>query len=159
MTLAVGDRAPPFVALDQNGREVRSSDFAGRRFVLYFYPADNTTICTIEACTFRNEANDFEALDVPVVGVSHDSVESHRAFAARYRLPFTLLADPDRAIIKAYDAHGFLGRTNRTTYIIGPDGRIEGVRRAELSGKGHVEWAKGRLATLRTPAPAALGPR
>lgn len=154
MALNVGDPAPPFEAPDQNGDTVRSEDYAGKRHVLYFYPHDHTMICTREACSFEAQRDELEAMDVPVIGVSANSVKSHAAFAKNHALGFRLLADPERRIVKAYDAEALLGRIARITYIIGKDGRIEAVRKAELSGKGHAEWAKRKIAELQKEAPA-----
>lgn len=152
MVLNVGDQAPPFQARDQHDHSVRSEDFAGKRHVIFFYPRDDTPVCTREACAFQEGLEAFRDLDVTVIGVSSDSVGSHKRFAERHDLSFTLLSDRDRTMIDAYDARGLLGRTTRVTYIIGPDGRIEGAHKAELSGRGHVEWVQRRLEQLQASA-------
>ena len=107
------------------------ADFAGEHVVLYFYPADDTPGCTKEACGFRDAWDELQALGVVVLGVSGDDAESHRRFAAKYRLPFTLLSDPGHEVMRAYGAYGektMYGRkvvgVIRSTVWIGPDGRV-----------------------------------
>lgn len=131
MVLQPGDRAPPFTLTDAQGRQVSLGDFAGRHVVLYFYPADDTPGCTKEACGFRDAWHDLEALGAVVLGVSGDDTDSHRRFAAKYRLPFTLLSDPGHEVMRAYGAYGektLYGRkltgVIRSTVWIGPDGRV-----------------------------------
>ena len=129
--LKAGDQAPQFTLADSQGERVSLSDFAGRHVVLYFYPADDTPGCTKEACGFRDAWDDLRALGVEVLGVSGDDAESHRRFAAKYRLPFTLLSDPGHEVMRAYGAYGektMYGKkvvgVIRSTVWIGPDGRI-----------------------------------
>ncbi|HET6580093.1 MAG TPA: peroxiredoxin [Gemmatimonadales bacterium] len=129
--LEPGAQAPPFTLSDATGREVSLEDFAGRDVVLYFYPRDDTPGCTREACGFRDAWDELQALGVVVLGVSADDAQSHRRFAAKYRLPFPLLSDPDRRVMQAYGAYGektLYGRkvtgVIRSTVWIGPDGRI-----------------------------------
>jgi peroxiredoxin Q/BCP len=143
--LEVGDKAPAFTAKDQDGKTVKLSDFKGRRLVLYFYPKDDTPGCTTEACGFRDHSAAFERANAAVVGVSPDSEASHRKFASKFDLPFTLLADPDRKIVEAYGAWGekkLYGRaymgTLRVTYVIDERGRIAGVY-SKVSPKAHAE--------------------
>ncbi len=152
MPLQEGDHAPPFEAEDQHGERFSSGSLGGTRYVLYFYPRDETYFCTQEACGFQASLSAFNDLGVPVIGVSPDDVASHRRFAKHHGLTFRLLSDRGRSIIKAYGADGLLGRTTRVTYIVGPDGVIEAVRRHELSGKGHVEWAAERVQEARATA-------
>jgi len=130
--LETGMKAPDFTLSDQNGNEVSLSDFAGKKVVLYFYPKDNTPGCTRQACAFAGSYDAFKALDVVVIGVSKDSVASHVKFAAKYNLPFVLLADPELQAIKAYDVwqeKKLYGKVSmgvvRTTYIIDENGMIE----------------------------------
>jgi thioredoxin-dependent peroxiredoxin len=129
--LEPGTAPPPFTLEDAGGRPVSLGDFRGRDVVLFFYPADDTPGCTKEACGFRDASDDFDALGVAVLGVSPDAAVSHRAFAAKYRLPFALLSDPDRSVMRAYGAYGektLYGRrvtgVIRSTVWIGPDGRV-----------------------------------
>ena len=129
--LEPGDTPPPFNLTDADGRQVSLRDFKGRHVILYFYPEDDTPGCTKEACGFRDAWDDLEALGVAVLGVSADDAASHRRFASKYRLPFTLLSDPDRKVMRAYGAYGektMYGRkvvgVIRSTVWIGPDGRV-----------------------------------
>lgn len=129
--LEPGDKAPTFTLSDAGGHQVSLKDFAGRNVVLYFYPRDDTPGCTKEACGFRDAWSELQELGVTVLGVSADDAASHTTFAAKYRLPFTLLSDPDRTVMTAYGAYGpktMYGRkvvgVIRSTVWIGPDGRV-----------------------------------
>lgn len=134
LTLKEGDRAPSFTAETSGGGRVSLADFAGKHVVLYFYPKDDTPGCTKEACAFRDAYRDFQDVGAVVLGISTDAVKSHDKFITKYKLPFTLLADPDKRIVKAYGVWGekkFMGRTydgtHRVTFLIGPDGRIQKI--------------------------------
>lgn len=129
--LEPGEKAVPFSLADATGRTVSLHDFAGRNVILYFYPRDDTPGCTKEACGFRDAWDDLRQLGAVVLGVSADDAGSHSRFAAKYRLPFTLLSDPDHAMMRAYGAYGektMYGRkvvgVIRSTVWIGPDGRV-----------------------------------
>lgn len=122
--LPVGQQAPDFEATDQHGARLRLADLRGRWVVLYFYPVDDTPGCTAEACGFRDDAKAFEEAGAVVVGVSTQDEASHRAFAAKYGLPFALLADPEKRITKAFGAIGLFGLAKRVTYLLAPDGRV-----------------------------------
>lgn len=124
-------QAPDFTLTDQNGQPRSLSDYHGKWLVLYFYPKDDTPGCTTEACSFRDERDIITEHGAEVVGVSRDSAESHRKFAEKHGLNFTLLSDPDHAVMEAYGAWGpkkFMGREYdgvlRQTFIINPDGYI-----------------------------------
>ncbi|MGB3541558.1 thioredoxin-dependent thiol peroxidase [Rubrivirga sp.] len=128
---SVGDPAPSFEGVDQDGNTVRLQDFEGRPIALYFYPKDDTPGCTKQACNLRDNTSDLEAAGIAVVGVSPDDAASHERFAEKYSLPFPLLADPDKTILQTYGAWGeksLYGRTSigvkRTTFLIGPDGQV-----------------------------------
>ncbi len=162
--LAPGRKAPDFEGIDQDGNPVRLRDFAGRPVVLYFYPADMTTGCAMEACAFRDELDKFQALGAVVLGVSVQDAASHREFRAKYNLNFPLLADPDKRIVRAYNTRGFIGVAKRVTYVIGPDGTIVDSFKS-LNPKPHVERAlrvlaekglnhavEGAVAASRNPA-------
>ena len=130
--LQVGTKAPAFTLPDAQGNLISSETFAGKRWVLYFYPKDSTPGCTKQACAFAAAHGEYEALGVPVVGVSKDSQKSHQRFAEKNELPFLLLSDPELTAIQAYDVwkeKKLYGKTSmgvvRTTYLIGPDGVIE----------------------------------
>jgi len=126
-----GKPAPDFALTDGGGKTVSLGDFAGKNVVLYFYPKDDTPGCTKEACGFRDLWKDIQKAGAVVLGVSADSGESHRKFAAKYKLPFTLLTDPDRKTMKTYGAYGekmMYGKKTvgviRSTVLIGPDGKV-----------------------------------
>lgn len=129
--MTIGTAAPDFTGLDENGNEVRLSDFRGRKLVLYFYPKDSTPGCAAEACDLRDNYQRYLSLGYQVLGVSKDSQASHRKFIEKYALPFHLISDPDCVILKAYEAWGIkkmYGKesfgTLRTTYVIDGDGVI-----------------------------------
>jgi peroxiredoxin Q/BCP len=129
--MKVGQKAPEFSVKDDSGKTVSLSDFKGKKVVLYFYPKDDTPGCTTEACNFRDGLAAIRKKGAVVLGVSPDSVESHRKFKEKYDLNFPLLADPDRKAIEGYDVwqeKSMYGRkymgVERTTFIIGPDGKI-----------------------------------
>lgn len=127
----IGDKAPELLGVDQNGNEVKLSDFAGQNLVLYFYPKDNTSGCTAEACSLRDNIGALAAKGYRIVGVSSDSEASHKKFIAAHDLPFPLIADTDHRLQEQMGVWGeksmygrkYLG-TFRTTFLIGPDGRI-----------------------------------
>jgi peroxiredoxin Q/BCP len=116
-------QAPDFTLQDQNGQSHSLADYKGKFVVLYFYPKDDTPGCTTEACSFRDGRDVIMEHGADVVGVSKDSVESHKKFAEKYGLNFTLLSDPEHKTIEAYGAWGMMG-TKRMTFLIGPDGTI-----------------------------------
>lgn len=122
MKLKIGDQAPHFIALDQNGIEHTLDDYLGKWFVLYFYPKDNTPGCTREACNMRDSYQDLEEYAV-IIGVSGDSVKSHAKFSNKHKLPFTLLADPEKIMLKSYGADGLVFN-KRSSFIINPEGKL-----------------------------------
>ncbi|MBI1316918.1 thioredoxin-dependent thiol peroxidase [bacterium] len=133
-TLQVGQPAPAFQGVDQNGNHVQLSDFQGKKVVLYFYPKDDTPGCTAEACDFRDNHDRLIAHGIHVIGVSADSAKSHLKFADKYRLNFPLIADEDRRIIEAYGVWGkkkFMGREydgiHRETFVIDEHGHLAAV--------------------------------
>lgn len=139
-----GAQAPDFELVDHQGHTVRLRDFRGRRVVLYFYPKDGTPGCTREACSFRDVYGRLQKAGVVVLGVSPDPPESHGRFRERYGLPFPLLSDPGGKVAQAYGAWAEktqFGRKRwgvaRTTFLIGPDGKVERVwRRVKPDGHG-----------------------
>ncbi|MFE4105042.1 peroxiredoxin [Almyronema epifaneia] len=126
MTLSAGTKAPDFTAKDDAGNTVSLSDFTGKTVVLYFYPKDDTPGCTKEAQGFRDAFADYQGKDMVVLGVSMDDEVSHKAFKEKYGLPFTLVADPDGTLTKAYDVDGG-GYAKRVTYLINGEGMIDQV--------------------------------
>jgi len=132
--LEQGEKAPDFSAKDQYGNTVSLSDFKGKDIVLYFYPKDNTPGCTKEACNLRDNHEELISKGFVVLGVSPDTEESHQKFAEKFSLPFSLLADPELKIVKAYGAWGeknMYGKKYegllRSTFIINKEGKIEEV--------------------------------
>ena len=131
MRMNIGDKAPEILGKDEQGRDIRLSDYRGRKLVLYFYPKDNTPGCTKQACGFSERYPQFTEKGAVILGVSKDSVSSHKRFEEKYGLAFTLLADPDRKVIEAYDVwkeKKNYGKVSmgvvRTTYLIDEQGII-----------------------------------
>lgn len=132
--LEVKMKAPDFSSVDQNGEVIDLSQFRGKKVVLYFYPKDNTPGCTKQACGFKDHYPHFLEKGAVVLGVSKDSVASHKKFESKYELPFPLIADPELEIIKAYDVwkeKSLYGKKymgiERTTYLINEEGFIEKI--------------------------------
>ena len=132
--LEVGTKAPEFTLPDQDGNPVSLSDFLSKKVVLYFYPRDNTPGCTRQACAFAGAFGQFKALNTVVIGVSKDSVASHRKFADKYTLPFLLLSDPELTVLQAYGVwqeKKMYGKVSmgvvRSTYLIDEEGVIQAV--------------------------------
>jgi peroxiredoxin Q/BCP len=142
--LDVGDRAPSFALKDQNGKPLASSSLAGAPYVLYFYPKDDTTGCTKEACGFRDSFKGFGKAKARVIGVSPDSEASHARFAEKYGLPFTLLSDPDKKLANAYGVwvkklnygREYMG-IQRSTFVVDAKGKIAKAYRG-VRVDGHV---------------------
>ena len=132
--LNIGDRMPDFEVVDQDGNKVSSKDLAGKRTIIYFYPKDNTSGCTAEACNLRDNYAALVARGYNVIGVSKDSAASHRKFADKYELPFTLLSDTSTQMLQAFGAWGekkMCGKTSvgtlRRTFIFNEEGLLEKV--------------------------------
>ena len=155
MKLKIGDRTPDFTLPDQDGKNRSLSDYKGGWLLLYFYPKDNTEGCIKEACMLRDDFFGFSAkggsasggkkLKVNIVGVSIDSVKSHKKFADKYSLPFTLLADPEKKVVEKYGVFGkkkFMGReymgTFRTSFLINPEGKVAKIYE-NVKPEAHVE--------------------
>lgn len=150
--LKVGDKAPPFSLEADSGPKVALKDLKGKPVVLYFYPKDDTSGCTTEACEFRDNWKAVQARGAVVLGVSPDTVASHEKFKAKYKLPFTLLADPDHAVAEAYGAWGeksMYGRKYhgilRSTFIIDGAGRISTIF-PRVKPRGHAAEVLAALA-------------
>lgn len=145
MLLEENSIAPDFVLSDESGKMLRLSDYKGKNVLIYFYPKDDTPGCTTEACSFRDGYAEYEKAGVVILGVSADSMNSHAKFKAKYHLPFSLLADVDH---KVCDLYGVWGKKKlygkeydgifRTTYLIGPDGKIKKVF-ANVKPEGHSQ--------------------
>ncbi len=147
MALQVGDKAPDLLGLNQDGKEIRLSDFAAKKVVLYFYPKDQTPGCTAQACSLRDGYDDLRKAGYEVIGVSADSASSHQKFIAKQGLPFHLIADVDKKLSEQFGTWGeksMYGRTYmgmfRTTFIIDEKGVIERViLPKEVKTNAHAE--------------------
>jgi thioredoxin-dependent peroxiredoxin len=143
--LTVGDKAPDFKTTNQDGEKVALSDFKGQKVVLYFYPKDDTPGCTKEACSFRDGWSKFRRKKIAVLGVSADDERSHKKFVDKFSLPFPLLADTDKKIVKDYGAWGeknMYGRKymgiRRVTYLIDEKGKVAAVW-PKVKPEGHAD--------------------
>ena len=144
--MKVGDKAPEILGKNENGEEIKLSDFAGRKLVLYFYPKDNTSGCTAEACSLRDNYAELRKQGYAVVGVSGDSEQSHQKFISKYELPFPLIADTDKTLMQQFGVWGekkMYGRsymgTFHTTFIINEEGIIERIiTPKEIKTKEHA---------------------
>lgn len=144
-TLKPGDKAPDFKGKDQNGKELSLEDFKGNKLIIYFYPKDSTPGCTAQACNLRDNYEVLLKKGYKVLGVSADSEKSHLKFIEKYELPFSLIADTEKEMIKAFGVWGpkkFMGKTfdgiNRTTFVIDENGLIEEVI-DKVKTKEHTE--------------------
>lgn len=145
--------APDLDVTTSAGERLRLADFRGKKnVVLFFYPGDFTPVCTKEACAFRDSYDSLRGADTEVIGISSDSDESHRKFAAAHRLEYPLVADEDQSLAKRFGATGFLtnliGRVSRTTIVIDKNGRVVDVIKSQLSADAHVEGAARALSSL-----------
>ena len=146
-TMNIGDKAPEILGKDEQGRDIRLSDYRGRKLALYFYPKDNTSGCTAEACSLRDHYGELQAEGYEVVGVSKDSAASHVKFKEKHELPFPLIADVDKSLMEAMGAWGektMYGKktmgTIRTTFIINEEGVIEQIFAGKkVNTKQHAE--------------------
>jgi len=142
ITLKEGDKAPAIKAKDENGNAITLKQFLGKKVILYFYPEDDTPVCTVEACNFRDNFSILKKKGYEIIGVSPNSPESHQKFISKYKLPFTLIADEDKKVINDYGVWGLkklYGREymgiQRATFIIDEKGKIEKIIGRVLSKK------------------------
>jgi len=150
MALQVGDKVPPFSAIDTRGDFFNSNTVVGQiPFVIYFYPKDNTRVCTEQACSFRDQYEAFKSLGAEVIGVSGDSVRAHQKFTNQYKLPFILLSDSDKKLRKLFGVpNDLLGLIpGRVTYVVDKDGIIQLIFNS-LSGKIHIQKALEMLKSM-----------
>ena len=146
----IGERAPSFEGVTQGGKTISLDDYRGKRLALYFYPRDNTSNCTTQACNLRDNFRTLGQHGIHVVGVSDDPVSEHEKFSKSYQLPFPLIADTEKAILNAYEAYGeksMFGRkymgTKRMTYLIDENGMIKDVIRKPIVGEHADEILSG----------------
>jgi peroxiredoxin Q/BCP len=142
ITLKEGDTAPAIKAKDQDGNSITLQQFKGKKVILYFYPEDDTPVCTVAACNFRDNFSMLKKKGYEIIGVSPDSPEKHQKFMSKFKLPFTLIADEDKKVINDYGVWGLkklYGREymgiHRTTFVIDEKGKIEKIVRRVLSKK------------------------
>ncbi len=150
MTVKVGDTAPDFTLASQRSA-ISLKDFSGKYVVLYFYPKDDTPGCTTESCAFRDQYEVFKSAGAEVIGISADSPESHRGFAAKYKLPFTLLSDTDNKVRKLYGVPATFGLfPGRVTYVIDRQGVVQNIFNSQFNFKGHIEESLKIIQQLET---------
>ncbi len=142
-------RIPAFSLLDEEGNIFDSAIALDRKpCVIFFYPKDDSPVCTIEACSFRDNFADFSDLGVKVIGINSGSPESHKAFKLKHRLPFTLLSDPGNTVAKSFGVKNVLFLTGRETFIVNGEGLIVHRFRSMLRGKQHVTQALKAISNL-----------
>lgn len=156
MILTIGQLAPKFKLPDQDGKVISLADYFGQWVLLYFYPKDDTPGCTTEACSLRDNLPRFVNIGAAVLGISTDSVESHKKFANKYKLPFTLLADEDKEVVNKYGVwakKSFMGKKyegiNRTSFLIDPKGKIVKIYE-KVKPEKHVAEVLADLKILNT---------
>lgn len=149
--MEIGDKIPDVLGIDADGKEIKAADYAGKKLVIYFYPKDNTSGCTAEACSLAAGYGELEAAGYSVVGVSKDSAASHKKFAEKYSLPFPLIADTDTTLNQAFGVwqkkkmcgREYMG-TVRTTFIIDEEGRV-----ADIITKVNTKDAANQILNLK----------
>ena len=149
--LKIGDKAPNFALFSDNGEAVELRDFLGKKpVVLFFYPKDNTVVCTKEVCHFRDKFEEFSKINnAEIIGISSDSVDSHKEFSEANNLPFLLLSDPDNDVRREYGVSNTLGiLPGRVTYVIDKQGIIRHKFSSQLNYKAHVEQAISALKNI-----------
>jgi len=144
--IEIGDKVPNFILKDQNGNSFNIENEIGKRMVIYFYPKDDTPGCTKEACKFRDDFESFNDLGASVIGISADSVASHKKFEEKYNLPFTLLADSNNAVRKLFEVpKSMFILPGRVTYIINKKGRVDYIFNNQFEAEKHIEIALKKL--------------
>ena len=145
--MQIGDKVPDFLGIDTNGNEVKRSDYAGKTIALYFYPKDNTSGCTSQACSLRDGYSELRKHNIEVIGVSVDDQKSHKKFVEKYELPFPLIADTDKKLVELFGVWGekkMYGRTYfgtyRTTFVIDETGTITHILQPkQVKTKEHAD--------------------
>ncbi|MEJ2775889.1 peroxiredoxin [Sulfolobaceae archaeon RB850M] len=140
MKLKIGDQAPDFEGVTEEGKVIRLSDFKGKYVILYFYPKDDTPGCRAEALSFKENFGELTKLNAVIIGVSADSPESHKKFKEKYGLPFILVSDEENKIRELYGAKGFL-LPPRITFVIDPEGKIIHIYSSQMNPTSHVKEA------------------
>lgn len=141
-TLVVGDAMPSFSLTDQNGKVFNSADYTGKQFlVIYFYPKDESMVCTKEACSFRDSFNDFTKAGAIVIGINNGTVASHKEFSDHYKLPFILLSDPGDKVYHLFGVKNKMFMSGRETFIVDLKGKVVFAYEAMMQGKKHADDA------------------
>jgi len=141
-TLDAGNNVPAFTLLDQDGKTFNIKDYVGKKvLVIYFYPKDESMVCTREACAFRDSFDAFSKAGAMVIGVNGGTVASHKEFQQHYKLPFELLSDPDNKIYNLFGVKGKMFFTGRETFVVDLNGKIVYTHEAMLQGKEHADDA------------------
>ncbi|HEX4849808.1 MAG TPA: peroxiredoxin [Puia sp.] len=141
-TLSVGDTVPSFILYDQDGHLFNSKDYVGKKIlVIYFYPKDESAVCTKEACAFRDSYTDFVKRGAMVVGINGGTVESHKEFQKHHQLPFTLLSDPENKVLKLFGVKNKFFISGRETFVIGLDGKVVYTYNSMMQGTKHASEA------------------
>lgn len=150
MALKIGDKVPEFTLSDGEGNKVNIADFIGKKpLVIYFYPKDDTPGCTKESCAFRDQYEDFTDIGAEVIGISGDSVDSHKKFANKYNLPFTLLSDSKNEVRKLFGVPSTLFvLPGRVTYVVDKEGIVKHIFDSMLDFNAHVDEALKTLKSL-----------
>lgn len=150
MALSIGVKAPDFTLLSTNGTFTLSKELLGKPCIIYFYPKDFTSVCTKEACSFRDEFSIFEGVNTTIIGISKDGVETHHKFKAQYKLPFELLADIKGEVAKLYKASiPIIGVTKRITYLLDKDHKITAVFDSLFEAQEHVQKMLSAIKKLK----------
>ncbi len=146
--LKAGDKVPAFVLKDQNGKDFNIEDYIGKqKLVIYFYPKDESSVCTKEACAFRDSYTDYTAAGALVIGINSGTVASHKAFASNHHLPFIILSDPDNKVLEQFGIKNVAFITGRETFIVDLSGTIVYRYRAMMQGNEHAQKALDFLKT------------
>ncbi|SDE20300.1 peroxiredoxin Q/BCP [Mucilaginibacter pineti] len=149
--LVTGDAVPTFSLTDQNGKEFKTADYVGKKvLVIYFYPKDESMVCTKEACAFRDSFDQFTKAGAMVIGINGGTVASHKAFADHYKLPFTLLSDPDNKVYDMFGVHKSFFMSGRETFVVDLHGKIAYSHTAMLQGKEHADDALKFIQAAKT---------
>jgi peroxiredoxin Q/BCP len=138
-TIDVGDTIPAFVLENQDGKHINIQDYRGKKLVIYFYPKDESGVCTKEACAFRDSYKYFEDKGAMVIGINSGSVDSHKQFAEHHSLNFTLLSDRDNEVLKSFGIKNVLFLTGRKTFVVDEQGKVVFTYRGFLNGNAHVD--------------------
>jgi len=138
-SIEVGSKIPDFMLKDDAGKDFKISNYIGKKkLVIYFYPKDESSVCTKEACAFRDSYEEFKSTDAMIIGINSGSVQSHADFKKHHNLPFTLLSDPDNKVLKMFGVKDVMFLTGRETFLVGLDGKVAFKFKGMLKGDEHA---------------------